>query len=227
MTRKPGGTTIPRLAAEVVSCGTLGSFAGGNPACCLVRDAKKGPWKSLVIDLNGNKDLTDDAALALPAPGAERNVTISRDGTDHSFVLGFKQANRRVASISLAPAAGRTGAATVGGREIRWAAADCNLSGKLDAGDTVHFDPGGDGGLSGQLDFETVRLKPKAAVCLGGEWYIVAPDAAGGTLDIAAYRGRMHTLTLDCSGLPGDVKAPRELHITYAEGSRTDEAEEL
>jgi len=212
------GLVLPK--SKVVVCGILGGFAGGDLTCCLVRDARDAPWESLVIDLNGNKDLTDDAVFALPAPGAERRVTISRDGTDHSFVLGFKQPNERVASISLAPTAGRTGAATVGGRAIPWVVADCNLSGKLDAGDTAHFDPDGDGRLSGQLDFETVRLRPKAAVCLGGEWYTLAPDSAGGMLEVAAYRGRMHTLTLDCSRFPGGVKSLRELHITYADGSR-------
>ena len=206
--------------AEAVYCGTLRGLADGDRTCCLTRATKDGAWGSLVIDLDDNKDLTDDAALTLPAPGAERMVTITHNGTAHTFVLRFLPPKKNYVNLTLSPTCGRKGIATVGGAEVKWAVADCNLSGSVDAGDTAHLDLDGDGSLAARRDGGVIVLKPSSAVCREGKWYGVSPDAAGTGIDMAPYAGDMHTLVLDCTKIPGGAKAPRELTVIYGDGKR-------
>jgi len=208
--------TAPK--AEAVFCGTLRGVAGGDRTCCLTRATKDGAWESLVIDFNGNNDLTDDAVLTLPAPGAERTVTIDHGGKDHEFVLSVQPSRRGWTRLSLSPTSGRWGTAHVDGVAVKWAVADCNLSGKTDAGDTVYLDLDGDGRIGLRKGDRAVVLKPQSAVCLKGRWYGVAPDSVGAGIDIEPYTGEMHTLVLDSSKVVENPSALSEMMLTYVDG---------
>ncbi len=200
---------LPEAAG--VMCGQFPALAGKNTLACITRSENAAPWGSIIIDLNRNRDLTDDKVYPLPANKAGEDFAIEADGRKIAFTAHVSQNGGQV-SFSLRPKQGRTGVASLNGKDAQWIACDCNLSGRLDAGDKVYFDGNGNGKIAEGSRDPVRTLEPETLLFVEKSWYsLAAPD--GEKLEVALYDGEMRRLTIDHAEITEEKGIKHDLRL--------------
>jgi len=198
-----------------VLCGAFRTFAGKDTKVCFTRNTKGGNWDSFIIDLNGNQDLTDDPVLAMPGRSMEK-LTIEHEGRTYTFNASSYQ-NRSYARVRLSPLEGSSGSLTVNGKDIAWIACDCNLSGKLDAGDTALLDMNDDGICGDRAKDAALTIGPDSALFSDNAWFCITPAAGNNELAAAPYSGKLVHLSIDPSKIRKAGDAPHDLLLYTAD----------
>lgn len=205
---------LPEAVSMMVS--EFHNFAGERVKTCITRSRKDGDWEAIVIDMNGNSDLTDDKAIAVPDSKTKANIVIERNGK--SYVFNGKMVHNRFSGcLTLSPMDLLSGTTTLTGDEIEWAACDCNLSGSIDAGDMVYLDRGGNRSESRE---NLIRLGLEALLIQDGKWYI-ASGSPDGNIAIGPYKGAMSKWTIDHSGIYRDKDATHTISFRSSENQAT------
>lgn len=201
--------TLPDVAETL--CGAFRTFAGKETKACFTRSAKGGKWESFIIDLNRNQDLTDDPVLAIPGRSLEK-LTLEHEGKTYTFNATAYQ-NRSYARLSIFALEGSSGSLLLNGEDVAWIACDCNLSGKLDAGDTALLDMNGDGKYSDRKRDATLAIGPDSALFRDNAWHCVTPGDGNSELAAAPYSGKLVKLTIDQSKLKKAGDTPQDISL--------------
>jgi hypothetical protein len=207
------GLKLPE--AKRSAYGKISNLGGGGRYACLSSDREDGEWESLVIDLDGNKDLTDDPAGALRVGEEVSEIVVRHGGVDRGFRLKLVSRDQ-YESMTLSPLNFLKGGGTVGTDRVAWHVADCNLSGRIDEGDAAYitFDDRPWERYRGHM----VILDATSAVREDGRWYGVGWRKEGNGLEIRPFRGEMHTLTVDATKVAPGASDVRCHFVRYGMG---------
>jgi hypothetical protein len=186
-----------------------GMKLAGKPIPLVVFAKKeKGDPDTLILDLNGNKDITDDPVISLPKAGESVTVSlpIEKDKPIKARIqiqlMPGGRGQDPVVMLLLTPGEWFRGTVDVGGRKVNAVLVDWAWDGLKEgqlSGDCLLLDLNGDGVFAAdagkyQSD-EYVHLQPLVSVA--GDMYDLKLDAQAPDVTLKRYEGACGYLALD------------------------------
>lgn len=174
--------------------------SGQSIAVCMIPSKEEKDVLTFILDLNGNKDLTDDKQYRLPMGREPTDIVLEQDGRKSTFSAQTGR-NSRGFVVLLRPKEWFEGTLNIGGEVNVAQVADRNLDGKISVGDHLYLRPKDEEGKTPQQKPQVMVLEEEIVMNSGAELVALKPAPDGSRVLVGPYEGPTCAIRLDLSKL--------------------------